>query len=114
MCERSGIDGASHRTRIAASEHGAEDSVPSCLVHSVDVLTRVTRLDGDTCVVAPRERSAEIYFRLRILEATSAKSPRTMPEATPTTGPIISIMSLGESGSGIVFIMAASCGCRAR
>jgi hypothetical protein len=40
--------------------------------------------------------------------ATTAKMPSTMPDATPITGPITVIISLGDTVSGIESIIAAS------
>ena len=48
------------------------------------------------------------YF-LIIFEAINANRPKTNPETMPTIGPVISIISLGESGAGILAIIAASC-----
>lgn len=44
------------------------------------------------------------------LEAINENNPNTIPDASPTTGPVISIINLGEPGSGIFAIMAASFG----
>ncbi len=54
------------------------------------------------------EDENEVYGFFTSLLAINAKSPSTIPEITPTIGPIISIINLGASGIGIVFIMAAS------
>lgn len=50
------------------------------------------------------------YFFCKILEAINAKDPNISPVTIPTTGPVINIISLGESGIGILVIMSASCG----
>ena len=42
------------------------------------------------------------------LPATNANSPIMIPEMSPTMGPMIPIISLGELGSGTEFIIAAS------
>ena len=44
------------------------------------------------------------------LLAMTEKRPSTRPDATPISGPMISIMSRGECGNGIDAIIAASCG----
>lgn len=43
-----------------------------------------------------------------ILEAMNANNPKTRPEIIPIIGPIISIISLGESGIGILVNILAS------
>src|SRR5258706_7481961 len=53
-----------------------------------------------------------VYARaFTIFEATNANKPRINPETMPMTGPVMSIISRGESGIGILTIMAASSGC---
>jgi hypothetical protein len=44
------------------------------------------------------------------LPAASANRPMMMPEISPTTVPIMTIISLGAFDDGIDFIIAASCG----
>ena len=39
----------------------------------------------------------------------SANRPITMPETTPTSGPVTAIISLGVAANGMDFIIAASC-----
>jgi hypothetical protein len=67
------------------------------------------RAGGDS---ARAPRRAHHPARFTSLLATHAKSPSTIPETTPTTGPVASIMSRGESGSGIVAIIFISSACR--
>jgi len=49
-----------------------------------------------------------LYFFCMILEARKANKPSTSPDSIPTIGPVISIISLGESGNGILAIISAS------